>query len=251
MQMALEEVAAETAASGGPRTVRVYTWEPSTLSLGYRQTPESVDWEYCEANDVTVTRRPTGGGGIYHDAVGDISYSIVAPESELPGDLMECYELLCTPVLAAFDQMGVDAAFADDAHPEIHKPTCYLRKVNPAHDILAGGQKISGNAQYRQRDAVIQHGSLSYALTPDRHLGVFETDDVSRTVFDDRVTSIREQAGIDRDDAVETLKTALAEWVEADAGEWTDDELDSAAAIAEEKYASDEWTRRRTDPLSA
>ncbi|SDJ80210.1 lipoate-protein ligase A [Halovenus aranensis] len=251
MQMALEEVAAETAASGGPRTVRVYTWEPSTLSLGYRQAPETVDWEYCDRNGITVTRRPTGGGGIYHDTAGDISYSIVGPESELPGDLMECYELLCTPVLAAFDRMGVDAAFAEDAHPEIHKPACYLRKVNPAHDILADGAKISGNAQYRQRDAVIQHGSLSYTLASDRHIGVFETDEVSKETFDDRVTSVREQVGIDRDEAVDALETALAAWVDADVGEWTDDELEHAAQIAEEKYASDEWTRRRTDPLSA
>ncbi|MFC7071790.1 biotin/lipoate A/B protein ligase family protein [Halovenus rubra] len=250
MQMALEEVAAETAASGGPRTVRVYTWEPSTLSLGYRQPPETVDWEYCDNNDITVTRRPTGGGGIYHDSSGDISYSIVGPEDELPGDLMTCYELLCTPILDAFDRMGVDAAFADEKHPEIHKPTCYLRKVNPAHDILADGHKISGNAQYRQREAVIQHGSLSYALAPDRHLGTFRTDAVSESTFDKRVTSIREQAGIDRKEAVETLEAALTEWCDADVGEWTNDELDRAAEIADEKYTAEEWNRRRNDPLS-
>ena len=249
MQMALEEVAAETAKAGGPRTVRVYTWKPSTLSLGYHQDPESVDWGYCERHDITVTRRPTGGGGIYHDAVGDISYSIVAPQSELPGNLMECYDLLCTPIIDAFERMGVDAAFADEKRPEIHAPTCYLREVHPAHDILADGQKISGNAQYRQRDAVIQHGSLSYALAPDRHLGVFRTD-VSRETFEDRVTAIRDQSGIDRDEAVSTLETALAEWCDADSGAWSDDELDLAAEIAEQKYASDEWNRTRVDPLS-
>lgn len=251
MQMALEEVAAETAANGGPRTVRVYTWEPSTLSLGYRQEPETVDWAFCDRHDIAVTRRPTGGGGIYHDTHGDISYSIVGPQDGLPGNLMECYELLCAPVLDAFDRMGVDAAFASESHPEIHEPACYLREVNPAHDILAGGQKVSGNAQYRQRDAVIQHGSLSYALAPDRHLGVFETDEVSRETFEERVTSIREQSGIDRDEAVDALETALTEWADADVGEWTDDELDRAAEIADEKYASEEWNYRRTDPLSA
>jgi lipoate-protein ligase A len=250
IQMALEEVAAETAANGGPRTVRVYTWEPRTLSLGYRQAPETVDWEFCETHDVTVTRRPTGGGGIYHDTDGDISYSIVAPEEELPGNLMDCYEVLCTPVLDAFDRMGVAADFADDELPSIHQPTCYLRKIHPAHDILAGGRKISGNAQYRQRDAVIQHGSLSYALATEDHLGVFQTDDVSQTTFEDRVTSIRDQVGIDRDDAVETLETALAEWADAEVGEWRDEELERARKIADQKYATASWTRERVDPLA-
>ena len=250
MQMALEEVAAETAANGGPRTVRVYQWEPSTLSLGYRQDPESVDWAYCEAESVTVTRRPTGGGGIYHDADGDISYSIVAPQSELPGDLMACYELLCTPVLDAFARMGVGAAFADEELPAVHEPACYLRGIHPAHDVLAGGEKISGNAQYRQREAVIQHGSLSYALAVEQHLGVFDTDEVPESTFRERVTSIREQSGIDREAAVDALEGALAEFVDAGRGAWTDEELERAREIADRKYGTDAWTRDREDPLS-
>jgi len=247
MQMALEEVAAETAAAGGPRTVRVYRWEPSTLSLGYRQDPATVDWAYCREQRVTVTRRPTGGGGIYHDARGDISYSIVASESELPGDLLECYELLCTPILEAFDRMGVDAAFADEEHPSIYEPACYLRGIHPAHDVLAGGRKVAGNAQYRQRDAVIQHGSLSSDLAPERHLGTFG-DPVSSGRFRERVTSIREQSGIDREAAVAHLEDALAAWCGARVGEWTDDELERARDLAERKYATDRWTVEREDP---
>jgi len=251
VQMALEEVAAETAAAGGPRTVRVYRWEPSTLSLGYRQAPDTVDWEYCQQRGIDVTRRQTGGGGIYHDATGDISYSIVAPQSELPGDLLDCYELLCEPILDAFERMGVDAAFATTELAAIYQPACYLRAINPAHDILADGQKISGNAQYRQRDAVIQHGSLSYALAVERHLGVFDTDAVSPEAFRERVTSIRERSGLDREDAVDALERALADWADAGEGEWTAAELDRAEEIAERKYGSDRWTREREDPLSA
>jgi len=251
VQMALDEVAAETAASGGPRTVRVYRWDPSTLSLGYNQAPESVDWGYCDREGVTVTRRQTGGGGIYHDVDGDISYSVVAPADELPGDLMDCYDLLCAPILDAFERMGVEATFADSEQPAIHQPACYLRAIHPAHDVLAGGRKISGNAQYRRRDAVVQHGSLSYSLDPTRHLGVFATDDVTEATFRERVTSIREQVGIDRSEAVEALETALREWAQASPGEWTDAELERAREIAERKYESENWNRERTDPLSA
>ena len=249
MQMALDEVAAETAAAGGPRTVRVYRWTPSTLSAGYRQSPDAIDWDYCDREGVTVTRRQTGGGGIYHDHSGDISYSIIAPADELPGDLMACYELLCGPILDAFEGMGVEADFADSEYEAIYQPACYLRAINPAHDILAGGGKISGNAQYRQRDAVIQHGSLSYALTPKRHLGVF-TGDVAAERFRERLTSIREQSGIEREEAVIELEDALGEWADAERGSWTDDELARAREIAEQKYASESWTRERTDPLA-
>ena len=248
MQMALDEVAAETAAAGGPRTARVYRWTPGTLSLGYRQDAATVDWAFCADNDIDVTRRPTGGGGIYHDPVGDISYTVAVPAEEVPGELLASYELLCEPVLDAFARMGVDAGFADEQRPAVHGPACYLRAVDPAHDITADGRKVSGNAQYRQRDAVVQHGSLSYDLAVDRHLGVFAADlDPER--FRDRVTSIREQAGIDRETAVTALEEALADRFDADEGGWTDAELDRAADIADRKYGTDAWTRERVDPL--
>jgi len=245
MQMALEEIAAETAASGGPRTVRAYQWSPSTLSMGYRQEAESVGWAFCEHEGIDVTRRQTGGGGIYHDEFGDISYSIVAPADELPGDLMDCYEVLCEPILDAFHEMGVDAQFVPEEHPALHEPACYLRALHPAHDMVASGRKIAGNAQYRTRDAVIQHGSLSYALAPERHLGVFAAPGVDEAAFRERVTSIHEESGIDREAAVAAVEDALASWCDATEGEWTDGELEAARELAEEKYATDEWTRER------
>ena len=248
MNMALDEVAAATASSGGPRTVRVYQWEPSCLSLGYRQDPDTVDWAYCERSGVDVVRRQTGGGGIYHDTVADISYSIVAPADELPGDLMECYDLLCTPIVEAFRRLGVYAAFAEDDLPAIHEPACYLRAVHPAHDLLCGGRKISGNAQYRRKDAVIQHGSLRFDLNVDRHLDVFSNPETTREEFNGRVTSIADHADVSREETVETLEASLAEWADARDGGWSNQELDDAQLRAERKYESESWNRHREDP---
>ncbi|CAM2871015.1 biotin/lipoate A/B protein ligase family protein [Halobacterium salinarum] len=253
MQMALDEIAAQTAADGGPRTVRVYTWTPDTLSMGYRQATDSVDWAAAADAGIDVTRRQTGGGGIYHDAHADISYSIVAPADELPGDLMDTYELLCTPVFDAFDRLGIDARFTDTEQPALHQPACYLRALNPAHDIVAGdpGRKISGNAQYRRADAVIQHGSLSFALDAERHLSVFSDPDTTPAAFREHVTTIESQAGVDRADAVTAVERALGEWADADEGEWTDAELARARDLAAEKYAADAWVRDRTAPGDA
>lgn len=246
--MALDEVAAETAGAGGPRTVRVYQW-PDTLSLGYRQSAETVDWDTCADRGIDVTRRPTGGGGIYHDRVGDISYSIAVPTGEVPSNLHSCYELLCEPVFAAFSRLGIDATFADEPKPACYQPACYLRNVNPAHDIVADGRKISGNAQYRQRGAVLQHGSLSYALTPERHLSAFNTD-ISPAEFRTRVSAISEATSddatrdISRTRAVSALEAALSAWTDAEVGEWTADELDRANTLVSEKYGDNAWIRK-------
>lgn len=265
--MAYDEIAAETVALGGPPTVRVYRWDPATLSLGYRQDPGTVDWEYCESRGIDVVRRPTGGGAIYHDTRGDISYSIVAPAEDLPGDLLACYHRLCEPILDALRSLGVDAGLAEAEHPALYRPSCYLRGIDPAHDVVAGdGRKISGNAQYRRREAVIQHGSITFETTPETTLGCFRDPGVTPDQFRERVTSIREagtasgdggagrtanqgpSTAPDRECAVRWLERSLATWADAGEGAWTDDESARAAVRADEKYATDAWNRSREDP---
>jgi lipoate-protein ligase A len=248
MQMALDDVAAETAAAGGPRTVRLYQWEPSCLSLGYHQDPDTVDWEWCAREGVDVTRRPTGGGGIYHDVVGDISYSIAAPRDELPGSLMDCYHALLDPILAGFSSLGVPVDFVSSERPALYEPACYLRALNPAHDLVVeddSERKVSGNAQHRQRDAVVQHGSITFSVVADRHLSTFVDPGVSPEAFRARVTGIDEHTEESRADVVTAFEDALAAWCDADDGVWTDDELDRARERVDERYAADEWVRRR------
>jgi len=246
VQMALDEVAAETAAAGGPRTVRVYRWEPDCLSLGFLQDPDTVDWAACDRLGIDVTRRRTGGGGIYHDAVGDISYSIAVPADEVPGDLTDCYRLLCAPILDAFDRLGLDAGFAEGERPALYDPACYLRAVDPAHDLTVGGRKVAGNAQYRRRGSILQHGSLTYAAAPDRHLAAFADPPVDATAFRDRVVGMNEAAGgdLDRADAVAAVERALADWAGATPGSWSADELAAARERAAAKYADGSWLRR-------
>jgi lipoate-protein ligase A len=251
MNMALDEVAAETVAAGGPPTLRVYRWDPATLSLGYRQDPDTVDWEHCDRAGIDVTRRPTGGGGIYHDTDGDVSYTVVAPADALPGDLVESYRLLCAPILDAFDRLGVPADYARTGRPACYPPACYLRELHPAHDVVVPGpdgpRKVSGNAQHRRTDAVVQHGSLTHATRPERHLSVFADPPVDPPGFRDRVTGIDEHADVARGAVVATLEAALREWAGASEGAWTDDELERARERAAEKYANGEWTRRRPE----
>ncbi|ELZ31984.1 lipoate--protein ligase family protein [Halorubrum tebenquichense] len=258
LQMALDEVAAETAAAGGPATLRTYRWEPSCLTLGRHQDPETVDWAFCEREGIDVTRRQTGGGGIYHDGRGDVAYSIAVPAESVPGELLDCYHLLCEPVLDAFDRLGIDADYVDEAVPELYHPACYLRELHPAHDVVAAGpdgtqrRKIAGNAQYRKREAVIQHGSLSFSVDAERHLGVFADPPVTPAAFRDRVVGMDELVGVERADAVATVEAALREWaaatpeatVESD-GSWTDAELERAEELAAEKYRDEEWIRTR------
>jgi lipoate-protein ligase A len=250
--MAFDEVAAETVAAGGPATVRLYRWTPSVVSLGRGNDADIVDWAHCETADIDVTRRPTGGGAIYHDTVGDVAYSIIAPRSELPDSITESYRQLLDPVLAAFDAIGADVDFADTEAPVLWEPICYLRALDPAHDLVGSdGRKLAGNAQYRTRDAVVQHGSVTFAADPDAHLAPFVESQVSAATFGNRVCGLADlHPDLDRSTLVEHLERELAAWADAEPGAWTATERDRAAELRDRKYAADRWVRDGIDPAA-
>jgi lipoate-protein ligase A len=99
---------------------------------------------------------------------------------------------------------------------------------------------------------VIQHGSLTFSVEADRHLGVFADPPVTPEAFRDRVVGMDELVDVDRVDAVATVEAALADWagagpdatVDLDAS-WTAAELERAEELVAEKYRDEEWIRTR------
>ena len=83
---------------------------------------------------------------------------------------------------------------------------------------------------------MIQHGSLSFSVDAERHLGVFTDPPVTPAAFRERVVGMEELVEVERADAVAA--------VEAD-GSWTDAELERAEELAAEKYRDEEWIRTR------
>ena len=220
--------------SGAP-TLRLYTWKPSALSIGYFQgIHEEVDIKACRQHHVDVVRRISGGGAVYHDAQGEITYSLVLPEAALPRDVQQSCEHICTALAAGLQHLGLDARFA------------------PLNDVLVNGKKISGSAQTRRRGHVLQHGTV--LLDVDVAL-MFSLLRVSPAKIADkgisdasaRVTSLRHlDDGIDRDDVIAALRGGFADTfnITLQDGILTDDERERLPALRG-KYASQDWNFQR------
>jgi len=238
-QMAIDEAIAYARRRGEtPNTIRLYRWKPSAVSIGYFQSVrDEVDLEACRRLGVDVIRRITGGGAVFHDHDGEITYSLVAPDDDpkIPRDIIASYRLICGCVVNGLRGLGLEAEF------------------KPVNDIVSGGRKISGNAQTRRFGAVLQHGTVLVDFDARKMFTVLKVSDAKISdkmikAVEDRVTSIRRQLG--RDVPFDEVRRALIAGFE----ETLDISLEPGKLAAHEeelvekfreRYRSRDWIFRR------
>jgi lipoate-protein ligase A len=238
--MAIDEAILLSLKEGAvPPTLRFYRWQPSAVSIGtFQGMQEEVDIQYCRENGIDFIRRITGGGAVYHDYNGEITYSILLPRKHrlAPEDILDSYKLLCGGIISGLAQLGIEAEF------------------KPINDIVTGGKKISGNAQTRRHSCVLQHGTTLLDLDVEVMFSILKvpTEKISDKMIADvkeRVTSIRDI--LKRDVEVEELRASLeagfseALDVELVRGELTFEEKSTAKRLAQIKYSTDEWNLSR------
>lgn len=144
--------------------LRVYGWNPPALSLGrYQKAADILDLERCRNDGVSVMRRVTGGGVIYH--ADELTYSLVCAPGQIPPTLSikDSFRVLTGFLLRFYRALGLVALYAVDSVPEgtrLGERTAFCFAGKESFDILANGLKIGGNAQRRLKEVIFQHGSI-------------------------------------------------------------------------------------------
>ncbi len=235
--MAIDEALLKLNAEGkSPNTIRFWRWLPSTVSIGCFQSVErEVDLEVAKRYGVDVVRRITGGGAVFHDHGGELTYSVVCKQGDVPGDIIESYRLICGGLARGFERLGLRAEF------------------KPVNDVLGNGKKISGSAQTRRWGSVLQHGTVLIAPDVRRMFELLKvspekiSDKFIASVFE-RVTTIERELG--RKPSFEEVREAMSEGfrksldIELVENKLTDKEVKLAQNLRS-KYASEEWLRKR------
>jgi lipoate-protein ligase A len=142
-------------------TLRLYSWQPPCLSIGYAQPRTDIDLPILHHFGWNWVRRPTGGRAILH--TDELTYSVIAPTTEprLSGSVLESYQRISKALLGALFSLGIPAV----ANPLIPPPAsqntqaiCF--EIPSNYEIVINGKKLIGSAQARRKEGVLQHGSL-------------------------------------------------------------------------------------------
>ena len=110
---------------------------PSVI-IGLNQSAYAeVNLPYLEQNGITLARRVTGGGAVYHD-LGNLNYTITGASRQL--DEQACLQ----QVVDALRDLGVPA------------------ERTGRNDIMVEGRKCSGYAKRMEKDRIMVHGTLMF-----------------------------------------------------------------------------------------
>ncbi len=196
--MAVDGCLLAEAGAGGLPTLRLYRWEPATLSLGYFQRLADPA-RGAELAELPVVRRITGGGAIVH--AEELTYSLALPiDHPLSGPGPEpLYVWMHQRIAEAVAALGGRAAPKGAAAPRASRAfLCFDRHAGA--DLMAGAGKIAGSAQRRTAGAVLQHGSVVLRAAPPIQPGGGVSEAAGRAVsfeaFADALISALATAGV-------------------------------------------------------
>ena len=186
--------------------LRIYSWEPNCISLGYSQRVEKeVDVERAAELGWDVVKRPTGGGIVFHNEA-EVSYSLVTAIDNpiLPKGLVPSYRKISEAVVWGLNQLGIHAQIRN-SKSEIRNPKSQLCFFYPTeYEIVVAGKKIVGSAQKRGRRALLQQGSIFVRRTTDEAFFVLKR-------WHGNVDAVSVEEVLGRKIAFEELSKALIE----------------------------------------
>ncbi len=101
---------------------------------------DEVCLKYAEEHSISLIRRITGGGAVYHDH-GNVNYTFITSRDRARS---LDFAYFTKPILLALESMGIQA------------------KLSGRNDLLVGDCKFSGNAQYSTQTRILHHGTLLF-----------------------------------------------------------------------------------------
>ena len=239
MNMAIDEAILTARIAGQvPSTLRFYRWQPSAVSVGKNQKPEDeVYLDACKRLGVDVVRRVSGGGTVYHDYEGEVTYSVTAKTADLgTADITSVYAAIYEAITDALRLLGIPADFSRG-----DQKNCPNLTVN--------GKKISGSSQTITRGVVLQHGTVLRSVDLPKMFTLLKLKNASCTQAADiakcKITSIQNELG--HVVMPETVANALAQGfrailrIQLEPGELTPYEVELAQKLYKEKYSKTEW----------
>ncbi|WP_031542485.1 lipoate--protein ligase [Mesoplasma photuris] len=208
-----------------------FLWQNNnTIVVGRNQnTFAEINLEQAQKDEVNIVRRNTGGGTVYQD-LGNICFSSIFFKDDKSSS-QDNFKKSLEPIIQFLKSKNINAQFSG------------------RNDIEVDGKKISGNAQLKTSERILEHGTLLYDVDLSKlknYLNVdrtkMETKKISSVVS--RVTNIVDLLNEKSD--VNSFKNDLKEFYknseEVEEITLNNNDLEKIEELVVKKYSNWEWT---------
>ena len=204
----------------------------NTIVVGkYQNTVEQINTRFVEQEGISVVRRCSGGGAVYHD-LGNLNFTFIVDAEQVES---LNFQRFCQPVVEALGQCGVTA------------------EISGRNDMTIEGKKFSGNSQYLQQGRVMHHGTMMFNSNLDvlqESLQVTQDKIQSKGVpsIRSRVTNIADHLTrpCTLEDYHNTLVETVGQTCVLEPFPLTPEIELAVEALAKEKYRTWEWNYGRS-----
>jgi lipoate-protein ligase A len=193
---------------------------------------EEIDALYVKENGISVVRRQSGGGAVFHD-LGNVNFTVIG---KLEGDDFNNYRKFTAPIIGYLAELGVKAEFQG------------------RNDLVIDGMKFCGNAQAVKNGRIMHHGCILYSADTSRLAGALrprpgKIESKGVKSVRKRVTNIADH--LPSPIPVEDFLSGLADYfMKRVSGilpyELTEGDIAAAEKLMREKYATWEWNFGRS-----
>ena len=208
-----------------------------TVVIGRHQNAVAeVNQTVLEKYGISLVRRNSGGGAVYHDG-GNLNYTILTAD-DAKRQTADAFSPFTEVVIRALKRLGVTA------------------ENGGRNDILINGRKISGNAQYRKRNRILHHGTILFdsdlmRLTEVLAVSPLKYRSAATPSVRSRVANVTEflDTKIDVNEFKTLILDELKSTNDVSVKEIDGLALSEIARLQHEKYRSDDWTFGHSPPF--
>jgi len=232
VNLALEEYCVRNLDFGNENYLLFYINSPSIIIGKHQNTIEEINPDKVKEKNITVVRRISGGGAVYHDK-GNLNFSFLTKHSN---DSINNFRKFTEPVTETLKKLGVNA------------------ELSGRNDITVDGRKVSGNAQFTNTKSMFSHGTLLF----DSHLeDVVEALNVKVDKIESKgIKSVRSRVANIKEFLKEPLtieefrqeliKNIFRDYDEVPVYRLTEKEWEEVYKLSESKYRTWEWNYGRS-----
>jgi lipoate---protein ligase len=235
LNLAIDEaIFLEVMNGNSPPTFRFYRNGNAVILGCFQVAEQEIDIKYAIQNDITIAKRFTGGGAVYHD-MGDLNYSIISKDSfDIGMNVKKLFTIMMAGAVTSFSGLGMDSA------------------IGGLNDVSINGKKVMGSAATIRSSTILFHAAVLVNTNLNTLASVLKVPGIKlkdkgvKTILE-RVANVYDISGKD----MNNVKTSILEGYskelgfEYEKGALTENEKNLARRLHKEKYQRSEWNLGR------